>query len=155
MKDRIDETPAVDLADSRSFRHWTPVSLRFSDQDSMGHINNVAYAAYTEAGRIAFMSDALSATETSDADFMLVHIRIDYLRQMHYPGTADVGTRVLRIGNSSVTLGHSVFDRGRAMAKMQSVLVFVDMEGETAVPIPADLRAALEKDTATTDDRPE
>ena len=46
-------------AEASQFRHWTPITIRFSDQDSVGHVNNVSYAAYFEAGRIDFMSRVL------------------------------------------------------------------------------------------------
>ena len=32
----------VDLTDRANFSHWTPVTIRFSDQDPLGHVNNVA-----------------------------------------------------------------------------------------------------------------
>ena len=40
----------TDLTRRDAFDHWTPVTLRFSDQDSLGHVNNVAYAAFVAAG---------------------------------------------------------------------------------------------------------
>ena len=46
---------AVDLTNRDSFRHWTPVTIRFSDQDPLQHVNNVAYAAYFEAARTMFL----------------------------------------------------------------------------------------------------
>ena len=64
---------AADLTDAGTFRHWTPVSLRFSDQDSMGHINNVAYAAYVEQARVAFIDTFLrnrgDLTEKVEAEY--------------------------------------------------------------------------------------
>ena len=49
------EDNVVDLTDSKKLKHWTSVSLRFSDQDSLGHINNVSYAAYVEQARVEFI----------------------------------------------------------------------------------------------------
>ena len=31
------------LTNRASFMHWTHVPIRFSDQDSLGHVNNVAF----------------------------------------------------------------------------------------------------------------
>src|SRR5215831_6094977 len=49
--------PGARMTDTQhraGYPHWTTVTLRYSDQDSMGHVNNVSYAAYVEAGRVAF-----------------------------------------------------------------------------------------------------
>lgn len=150
MNQPAEPAPPPDLTDAAAFRYWTPVSLRFSDQDSMGHINNVAFAAYVEAGRVAFGNALLLPAALSDIDFMVVRIAIDYRRQMHYPGTVDVGTRTLRLGNSSMTLGHGLFFEGRAMATAESVLVFVDTESGASTPIPEGVRAALAQDQPVT-----
>jgi acyl-CoA thioester hydrolase len=41
----------IDLTVLETFSRWTPVTIRYSDQDGMGHVNNVAFAAYVEAAR--------------------------------------------------------------------------------------------------------
>ena len=53
-------------------------------------------------------------------------LRIDFKSQMHYPGTVDVGTCVLRLGNSSITIGEGLFKDGNVVATAESVIVFVD-----------------------------
>ena len=45
-------TDAPDLADRASFGHWTPITLRYSDQDPLGHVNNAAYLVYLGIGMI-------------------------------------------------------------------------------------------------------
>lgn len=145
MSEQANDTPGVDLTDPASFHHWIPVTLRFSDQDSMGHINNVAYAVYAETGRVEFVQGILDALKQPDEVFMLVSIRIDFKNQMHYPGTVDVGTCVLRLGNSSVTLGEGLFKDGNVVATAESVIVFVDAETGTSKPIPDSVRAALQE----------
>ena len=61
MSDR--DRQAIDLTDRASFSHWTPVSIRFSDQDPLGHVNNVALAAYVEAGRTMLIDQFLVSGE--------------------------------------------------------------------------------------------
>ena len=100
-----------DLTDAGTFRHWTPVSLRFSDQDSMGHINNVAYAAYVEQARVAFIDTFLRNRGDSGLDYILASVNIDYRREMHFPGAVDTGIRLLRIGNKSITTGYGQIGR--------------------------------------------
>ncbi len=135
---------APDLTAAGTFRHWTPVSLRFSDQDSMGHINNVAYAAYVEQARVAFIDTFLRNRGDSGIDYILASANIDYRREMHFPGTVDTGTRLLRIGNKSITTGYGLFKDGENVATAGSVNVFFDTGSGKTVPIPDNLRKILE-----------
>ena len=139
---------APDLTDAGTFRHWTPVSLRFSDQDSMGHINNVAYAAYVEQARVAFIDTFLRNRGDSGIDYILASVNIDYRREMHFPGTVDTGTRLLRIGNKSITTGYGLFKDGENVATAGSVNVFFDTGSGKTVPIPDTLRKILEDELA-------
>ena len=145
MSDHANETTGVDLTDPASFHHWTPVTLRFSDQDTLGHINNVAYSVYAEAGRVEFVQGLLDELKLSDEVFMLVSLRIDFKSQMHYPGTVDVGTCVLRLGNSSITIGEGLFKDGNVVATAESVIVFVDDATGNSKPMPDSVRAALQE----------
>ncbi|MCH7957580.1 MAG: acyl-CoA thioesterase [Proteobacteria bacterium] len=121
------------------------MTLRFSDQDTLGHINNVAYSVYAEAGRVEFVQGLLDELKLSDEVFMLVSLRIDFKSQMHYPGTVDVGTCVLRLGNSSITIGEGLFKDGNVVATVESVIVFVDDATGNSKPMPDSVRAALQE----------
>lgn len=84
-------TSKPDLTDISQYDFFEPVTLRYSDQDSMGHINNVAYAALFEAGRLGLFLDLFKSLGDSRQDFVLAHLGIDYLQEMHFPGTVQVG----------------------------------------------------------------
>ena len=139
---------AADLTDAGTFRHWTPVSLRFSDQDSMGHINNVAYAAYVEQARVAFIDTFLRNRGDSGLDYILASVNIDYRREMHFPGTVDIGARLIRIGTKSITTGYGLFKDSENVATAGSVNVFFDNKSTIPIPIPEDLRRGLEDELA-------
>ncbi|HUF32026.1 MAG TPA: thioesterase family protein [Acidimicrobiales bacterium] len=107
-----------------SFSHWATDRVRFSDQDAVGHINNVAMAAYVETGRVAFGHD-LRVDDDPGASFILARLAIDYRAQGHYPGEVRIGTRLQRIGRTSFTVVHGVFKDERCLATAEGVLVFV------------------------------
>ncbi len=147
MNGKTDADAAPDLTDAGTFRHWTPVSLRFSDQDSMGHINNVAFAAYVEQARVAFI-DAFLRNRGEGIDYILASVNIDYRREMHFPGTVDIGVRLIRIGNKSITTGYGLFKDGENVATAGSVNVFFDTKNGKTIPIPDNLRSILGKELA-------
>jgi acyl-CoA thioester hydrolase len=138
------EEQAVDLTDRAGFSHWTQVSIRFSDQDPLGHVNNVAVAAYVEATRTVLIHEFLDRERYPNLNFALVHLGIDYRAEFHYPGVVDVGGRILRLGTKSFTTGYGVFFGDLCVATAKSVNVFFDTVKRTGVEPPDSIRAAMQ-----------
>lgn len=133
----------VDLRDPDAYDEWVTERIRFSDTDAMGHVNNLAIAAYFESGRIAFGTNVAGSGPHEAHGFILARLEIDYHAELYFPGEVRVGTRVLRVGRTSYTVGSGVFgDVGRCVATSQSVVVMLGPDGPT--PIEGDLRTRLE-----------
>ena len=145
------DTSAFDLMKRTTFSHFTPVTIRFSDTDMLGHINNVATAAYFEAARCelfyALMREGgLTQRGSDDAriDFVLARVAIDFKREFFYPGTVEVGARFTRLGNRSITSGYGLFIGDTCHATAEAVNVFFDLDARTPVPPPPGVRRLLE-----------
>ena len=135
--------PNFDLIDRQTFRHWTPVTIRYSDQDAMAHVNNTALATYVEASRTGFIYELIKRGGMEGVEFILARLCIDYLQELHYPGTVDVGARLIRVGNKSIGTGYGVFKGQTCVATAECVNVFYDMATrKTQVP-PESVREAL------------
>lgn len=139
------KTPAIDLTSRASFIHWVPVTIRFSDQDSLGHVNNVAVAAFVEAGRTRLIHQFLLRDKYPHINYALVHVEIDYKGEFYYPGMVDVGGRIQRIGTKSFTTAYGLFLEDRCVATAGSVNCFFDLEKRESVPPPDEIRTLLEK----------
>lgn len=133
MADPLDPT----LKDSAGFRHWTPVQIRFRDLDLLGHVNNVNLAGWFEDGRVALELPIQPLT----ADYrgpviVLLESRIQYLAEVHLGQAVRVGTRVQRIGRTSVVVGQAVFmgDVCAAIAEFVEVLIDPVTRKPTAWP---------------------
>jgi acyl-CoA thioester hydrolase len=133
----------VDLTDPATFHHWVTDTVRFSDQDAVGHVNNVSIAAYVETGRVSHGYQQVHDAVDEDEGFVLAHLGIDYRRESYFPGEIRVGSRVLRIGRTSYTLGHGVFKDGVCIATARCVLVH--RRGRAPAPIAGRLQARLEE----------
>jgi acyl-CoA thioester hydrolase len=127
--------------DPAAYAFWVDDVIRFSDQDPGGHVNNVAFAAYVEHGRVAIMR-AAGFERAAPSRFVLAHLEIDFLAEAHFPGRLRIGTRVERIGNSSITYRAAVFQDGRCLATARSVIVH--KLGDAAAPLPEAARRAVE-----------
>ena len=134
----------IDLTRRETYRHWSPVTIRFSDQDSIGHINNVALAQYFEVGRTAYVYDVIHhAKMEGEIEFILARVVIDFLKELHYPGAVEVGARLTRLGNKSLSSGYGIFQGGTCIATSEAVNVFYDMQTRRSTTPPTRVREIL------------
>ena len=136
----------IDLSDLSNFAYFTDVTVRYSDQDELGHINNCSYATYVEAGRVQFLGGLLSPRKHPGIDFILARVTINYLREAHYPGIIKVGSRILALGTKSMTTGYGLFKDSICVATADSVNIYFEVDSRKTIKIPSDIRATLESD---------
>ncbi len=119
------------------------VYRRFSDLDTQGHVNNVAYADYLQDARVMLLEHVWKES-MSDGAQVVVRLEIDYKRPLLF-GTEPVTVTisVAHIGNSSYTLSYEVFDHdGTLSARARTVLACVNALGRPT-RIPPRLREVL------------
>jgi acyl-CoA thioester hydrolase len=122
-----------------TFRHWTTDTVRFSDTDMMGHVNNVAYGAYCETGRTTFNRAVFPNIVRGGG--MVARIAINYLGETHFPNVVHIGTGIVHLGTTSYTLGQGLFIEDKCVATAEGVLVRIDRETRRPVALPDDMRA--------------
>jgi acyl-CoA thioester hydrolase len=129
------------------YRHFYPITTRWSDNDLYGHVNNVVYYSYFDsaANRYLIEEGGLDIHEGDIVGFV-VSSGCDYHAPIAYPDRIEAGLRVDRLGNSSVQYGIAIFRAGEAAAVAHGhfVHVFVDRASNRSVAIPPHLRQALE-----------
>ena len=120
------------------------VQTRFQDLDINGHINNVAFAALFETGRVKLniRESALNAKREGGERKMVVSVAINYLAEGHFPGEVIVASGFGPVGNSSWAIAQAIFQDGRCLATCDSVIV--SRMGDGPNPVSAALRADLE-----------
>jgi acyl-CoA thioester hydrolase len=121
------------------------ILARYADVDPLWHINNVAIAQYYEEARVSVSRRVMGSVRIPTPEglrLLLARQTIDYLREAAYPGNLTVGVGVLRIGNSSYTLGMAMFQGGHCVSVSDAVLVVADSNGP--LRLPEQYRARLE-----------
>ncbi len=114
------------LADRANFAVWNTDTLRLSDLDYQGHVNNAVHAVLFTNGRYHFIQRHVRPPGAGDMPLALVRITIEYLREMHHPGEVECGTLIRRVGRSSVTFGQALFNDGKCAAVAEAVMVLLD-----------------------------
>ena len=129
-----------------SFASWTEVSIRYSDLDPNGHVNNGAINQYFEDGRVKFREDLMGGLGREIlTGFAIAHFEVSYYSALNYPGSVEVGTVVTRIGETSFGLGQAIFVGSREIAGAHVVSVYFDPATGTKKHLPEELRSVLKK----------
>ena len=117
--------------------HRHPLTVRWSDLDSYGHVNNVKYYDYVQEARISLVTSTVGWEP--EALWMVVRQDLEYLKPIDFRTEPyEVATAVAAIGNRSITLAAEIRDPASEtlFATARTVLV-----GES--PLSADQRSAL------------
>ncbi|WP_320821155.1 thioesterase family protein [Thalassolituus sp.] len=128
------------------YREFYPIVTRWMDNDIYGHVNNVTYYSYFDSAvnRYLIEHGGLNIHDAPIVGFV-VNSHCNYLAPIAYPDAIDVGLRVNKLGNSSVTYGVAIFKQGedQACAYGDFIHVFVERAANKAVSIPQSIRTAL------------
>lgn len=131
------------------FRHVEPISVRWGDIDSMGHVNNAKYFTYCESARMSYFA-AVRMNELREAAThgpALAAANLNFRRQVRYPADLDVLTRVPEIGRSSFKMEYEILDRatGDRVADGGGVIVWVDYATGRSIPLPEVLKEEIRR----------
>jgi acyl-CoA thioester hydrolase len=138
---KMSERPAPPrLAD---FPHHVTDKLRYSDMDGQGHVNNAVFSTFFESGRVGIVRDPVHGFLVPGTGFALVRVVIDYLGELRWPGEVTTGTRIKRLGTSSLTFAQAVFAGERCMAAAETTVVQIDTTTRRPRPFPDDVAARI------------
>ena len=128
------------------YRHRTTLQVRFRDIDAFGHVNNAVFFSYVEQARIRYLLDVLETAEPFDRlPLILARVELDYRSPIFFGDEVVVGTRVDRIGHTSIAMSHRMTAGSdeRLVGDVQSVLVTYDYGSARPMPVPDDWRRRI------------
>jgi acyl-CoA thioester hydrolase len=107
-----------------------PVHVRFSDVDLLGHVNNLRYLDYAQIAQVDLMTGVFrEARVNGTVHTVIVRSEIDYVGQMNLrPEPYVVRSRVVAVGDTSVSFEQEIRDGERVMARSRLVEVNVDRD---------------------------
>lgn len=139
------EKTTTDLKRKSVYPCWTSSTIRYSDLDPNGHVNNGAINAFFEDGRVCFRNERmLRLGDKFLTGFALVKFSVEYLAPLFFPGSVEIGTMVTRIGSTSYNLGQGIFDGEICVATAEVVTVFFDPKNNKSQKLTDELRIILQ-----------
>ena len=120
------------------------IEIRWSDLDASQHVNNAVYLSYLEEVRTAWLDEALRDAGAV-MDFVLVHVEIDFKRELTLDDKAVVARCTLaRVGTSSIRTAEEILtDGGELAARAEAVIVARDPATGASRPLSDAERSAL------------
>ena len=127
------------------YPHRTTDVVRFGDLDPQGHVNQAIFATYFETGRVTMFRTPDLSIGAPGKTFVMVRQEIDYLKELRWPGTLDIGTAIAAFGRSSFTVTQVVFRDGECAAVGRSTMVCIGLETRRPEALPEEQIARLSR----------
>ncbi len=117
--------------------------IRYADTDRQGHVNNAVFATFLETGRVEFLYHPDFPSFTEHSSFVLASLTLHLKKEIMWPGRVDIGTGILKIGNSSIKVYQKLFQKGACVADAESTIVQV-ADGQP-MPLSEQAKAVLRR----------
>jgi acyl-CoA thioester hydrolase len=139
--------PAALPSQRGEFRVLRAITTRWMDNDQYGHVNNVVYYSYFDTAVNGYLIEASGCdVRELPAIGIVAETSCKFLSELSFPDTVYAGLALEKLGNSSVVYRIALFrNQETAPAAIgRFVHVYVDSGTRRPVPIPTQVRAALE-----------
>lgn len=124
---------------AEAFTFSVPVSVRFSETDMYGHLNNTVTFAYFEYARIEFlkqighMADWLDPNGTTIP--VVADLQCDYMKQVFFDEKLSIFVKAASVGNSSVDIHYMAKNaKGKIVFTGRGSIVQIDRTTGKSVP---------------------
>ena len=120
--------------------------VNWGDMDMLAHVNNVIYFRYFESARMEYLEEIIKRSNIEMHQFgtILANTSCDYLQPVQYPDKLHIGSKAIKVGNSSMQIDYGIFSEKLGLAaKGTSVLVAFDYKLNKPMAIPNTVRKAV------------
>jgi len=129
-------------ADGR--RLTVPVTVEFEDVDAYGIAHHTKLVAYLERARVRLLAELGLDLARTDPHLVLYHLDVRFKRTAALRDPLEVTAGVSSVDAVRLVLGYQIRRAGLLIARATTALAFVDGATKAVVPIPEEVRRALE-----------
>ena len=129
------------------YRHFTPLTTRWADNDVFGHVNNVMYYNWFDTAITGhLLAKGLMDPLAGEVQTLVVETGCSYFSSVAFPDKIDIGIAVTSLGTSSMRYAIGIFREDEDLASAQGHLIHVSVARATGrpVPLPPVMRHGLE-----------
>lgn len=126
-----------------------PVRVYYEDTDAAGVVYYANYLCYCERARTEWLRALGFEQQKMRLDhglaFVVRSVKADYLSPGMLDDALEVVTRIDALGGASIVFAQTIERGGKALFEGRFVIACVDLNKKRPAPLPADVRAQLEK----------
>jgi len=123
------------------FKFFVEVTVRFSETDMFGHLNNTVPFTYFEYARIEYMKHMKRFGSTGQSSEQMTKISVvadlqcDYFKQVYFDETLRIYVKTAKIGNSSIDIHYLAKNENNELCFTgRGTIVQIDKATGKAIP---------------------
>lgn len=135
----------------QEFIFFHPTTIRFSETDMVGHMNNVSPFIYFEEARINFLKEVGLFANIHDIVGVPVvaDLQCDFHKQLYFDQTIHTYVKAVHVGNTSFDLHYMVLNEEKEVVLTgRGRIVHVDKNTGKPLALPQDMLEKLNTYTA-------
>ena len=131
------------------FEYFYPVTVRFSETDAFGHLNNTTAFVYFEHGRISFFKQIGLMQDWTKKEIEAIPVtadlHCDYVKQVYFDEELQIGLKLNRVGRSSMDIHYmAVNGSGEICFTGRGAIVQVSSKTGQSIPWTIEEKERLE-----------
>ena len=129
------------------YRHFTPLTTRWADNDVFGHVNNVMYYNWFDTAVTGHLLEKMLMDPLAgEVQTLVVETGCSYFSSVAFPDKITIGIAITDLGTSSMRYAIGIFREDEDLASAQGHLIHVAVARKTGrpVPLPDVMRHGLE-----------
>lgn len=119
------------------------IEVRFSDLDTLHHVNNAVLVSFIEQARWKWWHEYLGDRPFASEGFLIARLEVDYRRPILMNDDVQVEVTCPRVGRTSFDLAYRVLKGpgGPVLAEARTVQVMLDFNTQKPTPVSPAARA--------------
>ncbi|WP_152654783.1 thioesterase family protein [Oceanobacillus sp. CFH 90083] len=129
----------------KEFSFYVPISIRFSETDMYGHVNNISPFIYFEEARIAYLNSIgfLSKDMRQKDGIVVADLQCNYLKELYFGDIIRVYVKTASVGTTSFDIHYKVMKEDEIVLTARGRLVYMDTEKKAPKKLSAELKEKL------------
>ncbi|MCT1903399.1 acyl-CoA thioesterase [Oceanobacillus sojae] len=129
----------------QDFSFYVPISVRFSETDMYGHVNNVSPFIYFEEARIAYLNRLgfLSKDMRQKDGVIVADLQCNYLKELYFGDNIQVYVKTASVGTTSFDIHYKVVKEEEVVLTARGRLVYIDTQKKAPKKLSDEMKQKL------------
>jgi len=119
--------------------------IRYCDMDRQGHVNNAVFSSFLETGRVELIYNSSNQIISASSSFVIASLNLDFILELKWPGTVEIGTGIIKIGTSSIKIVQGLYQDEKLAATAETIIVQTNKKTGSSKPLSSKAKEILNR----------